>query len=174
VKLTRNSDTFIKLSRRTAIANAFGADLFISVHANASPKKSARGLETYFLDRSSDRSARRVAAVENKSSETGVRETEQILADVLLNMKLPESKRLAESVQKAMLDRVSKSFGSVRDLGVKRAPFYVLTGAVMPAILLEAGFISNSTEAKWLKNPKYHDVIADGVAAAVVEYSAGL
>lgn len=173
VILTRDDDTELILARRIAIANTHGADLFISIHANASPSKKARGIETYFLDRSSDRSARRVAAQENKTSETGVLETEQILADVILNMKLPESRRLAEEVQKGMLDRVVEVFGPERDLGVKRAPFYVLTGAVMPAILIETAFISNPVEAAWLRDEKFHGVVADAVSGAVSKFTEG-
>ncbi len=174
VKLTRSTDTYLSLSRRTAMANAFGADIFISIHANASRSKSARGIETYYLDRSSDRSARRVAALENKTSEAGVRETEQILADVLLNMKLPESKRLADNVQKALTKHVAKKHGAVRDLGVKRAPFYVLTGAIMPSVLVETGFITNKAEAKRLKSNAYQDTVADSICAGIVEYSNGI
>jgi N-acetylmuramoyl-L-alanine amidase len=174
VKLTRDRDVWLSLSQRTAIANRFGADLFISVHANASRSKKARGIETYYLDRSSDRSARRVAAVENKTTVDGVRETEQILADVLLNMKLPESKRLATNIQKSMLSSVSKRYGQVRDLGIKRAPFYVLTGAAMPAVLLETGFVSNKTDAKRLKTKEYQQLMADSVASAVARHAEGL
>lgn len=174
VKLTRDRDVWLSLSRRTAIANRFGADLFISVHANASRSKRARGIETYYLDRSSDRSARRVAAVENKITLDGVRETEQILADVLLNMKLPESKRLASNIQRSMLSSVSKKYGRVRDLGIKRAPFYVLTGAAMPAVLLETGFVSNKEDARRLKSREYQGLLADAVVSGILKHSRGL
>lgn len=170
VLLTRDKDETLTLPGRAATANAMGADLFLSIHANAAPNRTARGIETYYLDRSSDRSAMRVAALENSTSETGVRETEQILADIILNMKLPESKRLAQTIQAAILARVAKRHGPVRDLGVKRAPFYVLTGAVMPAVLIETAFISNPAEEKWLEDPKYQETIADAVSAAVAGF----
>lgn len=173
VKLTRSVDEEVPLARRTAIANLYQADLFVSVHANANRSRKARGIETFYLDRASDKSARKVAAAENRSSETGVIETEHILADVLLNMKLPESKRLAEAVQKSLLDKVVAGFGTVRDLGVRRAPFHVLTGAVMPAILIETAFISNPIEAEWLKDPKFQDTVAAAVAEALLQFAAG-
>ncbi len=173
VKLTRTVDEDLSLARRTAIANSFGADIFVSIHANANTSKKARGIETFYLDRASDKAARRIAAIENSTSETGVIETEQILADALLNMKLPQSRRLAEAVQKEMLDRIVGDYGPVRDLGVRRAPFHVLTGAIMPAILLETAFISNPTEAGWLKDEKFRGIVADAVASAVGTYSKG-
>jgi len=170
IKLTRTKDTTLSLSERTAIANGFGADLFISLHANASRSKKARGIETYYLDRSSDRSARQVAAMENKNTVDSVAETEHILADVLLGMKTPESKRLAEAVQSELINYVTINHGNVRDLGVKRAPFYVLTGAVMPSILVETAFISNPTEEKWLSSSKYGGTIAQAITQAVEKY----
>ena len=111
-----------------------------------------------------------MAAKENKTSEAGVRETEAILADVLLNMKLPESKRLARAIQTTMVSNIAREMGPVRDLGVKRAPFYVLTGAVMPSVLVETAFISNPTEAKWLKSEKFRKTVARSVAEAVEDY----
>jgi len=172
IKLTRNGDTTLSLSERTAIANGFGADLFISLHANAARSRKARGIETYYLDRSSDRSARQVAAMENKNTVDSVAETEHILADVLLGMKTPESKRLAEAVQSELINYVTLNHGNVRDLGVKRAPFYVLTGAVMPSILVETAFISNPTEEKWLSSSKYGGTIAQAITEAVDKYFA--
>lgn len=173
IKLTRTVDEELSLARRTAIANSFGADIFVSIHANANRSRKARGIETFYLDRASDKAARRIAAIENNTSETGVLETEQILADVLLNMKLPESKRLAEAIQKELLGRVVDNFGPVRDLGVRRAPFHVLTGAIMPAVLLETAFISNPVEAEWLKDGKFRTTVAEAVANAVGIYSSG-
>lgn len=170
VLLTRDTDVFIPLPDRTSLANARGADLFLSIHANASPNAQSRGIETYYLDRASDRAAVRLAALENRTSETNVRETEQLLADILLNLKLPESQRLARTVQQALLSRVAQRHGAVRDLGVKRAPFYVLTGAIMPAVLLETAFVSNPEEEKWLCSDAYQETVADAVSAAVMEY----
>lgn len=172
VLLTREEDTDMILARRTAFANSNQADLFVSIHANASPYKKARGVETYYLDRASDRAARRVAALENRTDETSVLETEQILADVILNMKLPESRRLADDIQQALIARIAENHGPVRDLGVKKAPFYVLTGAVMPAVLIETAFISNPDEAAWLKDPKYQATVADAIASVLTKHTA--
>jgi N-acetylmuramoyl-L-alanine amidase len=167
ILLTREDDRTLSLSQRTAAANAFDADLFVSIHANAARNRSARGIETYYLDRASDRSARRVAAQENQTTEDRVAETEHILADVLLGLKLPESRRLARTIQEAIVAKVAGEFGAVRDLGVKRAPFYVLTGAVMPSVLVETAFLSNAEDAKWLKSETYRGKVAEAMADAV-------
>ena len=174
ILLTREDDRTLSLSQRTAAANAFGADLFVSIHANAARNRSARGIETYYLDRASDRSARRVAAQENQTTEDRVAETEHILADVLLGMKMPESRRLARTIQEAIVAKVAKEFGAVRDLGVKRAPFYVLTGAVMPSVLVETAFLSNAEEARLLKNEKYRGKVAEAMADAVETFAQGI
>lgn len=174
ILLTREDDRTLSLSQRTAAANAFGADLFVSIHANAARNRSARGIETYYLDRASDRSARRVAAQENQTTEDRVAETEHILADVLLGMKMPESRRLARTIQEAIVAKVAKEFGAVRDLGVKRAPFYVLTGAVMPSVLVETAFLSNAEEARLLKSEKYRGKVAEAMADAVETFAQGI
>jgi N-acetylmuramoyl-L-alanine amidase len=170
IKLTREKDETLSLASRTAMANAFGADLFISIHANASRSRKARGIETYYLDRSSDRSARKVAAMENANSEDTVAETEHLLADVLLGMKVPESQRLAKIIQSELVAAVAKKHGSVRNLGVKRAPFYVLTGAVMPSVLVETAFISNAKEEQLLGSAAYRESVATAITGAVAKF----
>ncbi len=173
VRLTRDRDATLSLEERTAIANAFGADLFVSIHVNASPSAAAMGVETYYLERASDRASRRLAARENGSSEAGVAAVEHILADVILTSKTRESRRLATAIQHTLVGHLSQAYGPVRDLGVKRAPFYVLTGAVMPAVLVEAAFLSNPEEAKRLADPAYRREAALAVARGVRQFLEG-
>jgi N-acetylmuramoyl-L-alanine amidase len=173
VKLTRDRDVFRSLEERTAIANAFGADLFISVHVNANRSPRAEGIETYYLDRASDRAARRLAARENASGETDLAEIEHILKDVLLTSKIRESRRLAKTLQAALVSGIAQAYGSVRDLGVKRGPFYVLTGAAMPAVLVETSFITHPRESKRLRDAAYLRTTAQAMAKGVERFVEG-
>lgn len=173
VRFTRDTDRTVPLEERTAVANAFGADLFVSIHANASRSPEARGTETYYLNRASDRASRALAARENASGEAGVSEIEHILADVLLSSKVGESRRLAETLQQTMIDGLKASFSDVKDLGVKRAPFYVLTGASMPAVLVETAFISNPKEVRRLEDPKFRTCTAEALVRGLERFVNG-
>jgi len=174
IKLTRSSDETLSLEERTAIANSFEADLFISIHANASRSSKAKGIETYYLDKTSDRASRKLAAAENNSKESDLAEIEHILADVLLSSKTEDSKRLARFIQGALISDVSEKYGAVRDLGViKAAPFYVLTGAAMPAVLVETSFITNPAEAKRLADTTFRVRTAKAMAQAVEKFVEG-
>ena len=168
VYMTRNSDVFIPLESRTAFANRKKADLFVSVHINAAPNKRARGVETYVLNVTNDKKALEVAAFENATTQKSMSDLQGILKDIMLNSKLEESLQLASFVQKNLHDNIYKS--DRYDLGVKQAPFYVLVGAQMPAVLVEAGFISNRNEAKMLKTKKYRKQIAEGIFDGLTSY----
>lgn len=171
VILTRNDDTFLTLEERTAIANTEQADLFISLHLNAHQSADSKGLETYFLNLSTNAEAMRVAAMENATSTHQISDLEGILSDILKNSKIDESSRLAELVHSTMLTGLSgKKFGEIKNLGVKQAPFYVLIGAQMPSILIEIAFISNKEEADNLKNAHYLDSVASEIANGVSAY----
>jgi N-acetylmuramoyl-L-alanine amidase len=170
VMLTRTDDVFIPLERRTAVANMKKADLFISLHINAHRSKKIWGLETYFLNMATDRRAVMVAARENATSEKNISDLQTILNDLMLNTKIHESSRLAHEVQKGMMSYTSKRYSNVKDLGVKQAPFYVLIGAQMPAILVETGFITNATEQKRLVSKGYQEEIAEGIVKGITEY----
>jgi N-acetylmuramoyl-L-alanine amidase len=170
VLLTRNGDVFIPLERRTAVANMKKADLFISLHINAHRSKKIRGLETYFLNMATDRRAVMVAARENATSEKNISDLQTILNDLMLNTKLHESSRLAHEVQKGMISQTSRKYKNVKDLGVKQAPFYVLIGAQMPAILVEIGFLTNTTERKRLVSKGYQERVAEGIATGISAY----
>jgi len=169
--LTRYNDRYLSLVERTAKANALEADLFISIHCNANPDRRAYGIETYYLDNTTDRAVLRLAARENfvseKIMESAGSEINQILADLATTSKVNESIPLAKSIQKELVKTLSQKYSYIKDLGVKKAPFWVLTGAVMPCVLVEVSFISNPREEKRLASSSYQKLIARGIARGV-------
>jgi len=171
---TRDRDVFVPLNERTEMANAKKADLFISIHTNASTKKNARGLETYFLNWTNDKEATRVAARENKISVKKMRQMQNelqfILQDLARNSKKEESMRLAHSVQNSMTQSLKKDYRRINDLGVKSALFYVLVGAEMPSVLVEISFISNREEEMRLSSKKYKSKLAEAIANGINSY----
>lgn len=169
--LTRETDVFLPLEERTAIANTSGADLFISIHANAHKDRSINGLETYFLNLATDKEAMRVAARENATTTKNMSDLEVILSDLMLNSKITESSRMALAIQTQMVRHLRKKYKNVRNMGVKQAPFYVLIGANMPSILVEIAFITNKVEEKRVKEQKYIEALADGIIQGIREYS---
>ena len=180
VVLTREDDRLVGLDERTAIANYNRAVLFLSIHVNASARTGASGAETYFLaSESTDNEARTLAALENSAS--GVahdafitrdgqqRSLELVLWDLAQNQYMAESSVLAENMQ-IQLNRAT----GTRDRGVRQAPFRVLMGATMPAVLVEVGFISNPDEESKLRSTSHRDKIAQAMASAVAEFLADL
>ena len=172
VLMTRTDDTFIELQERTAFANRVGADLFISLHANASPDAHAYGLETYFLNLSKNNEAAAVAARENGTALDDVNNLEAILFDLMANAKINESSRLAAEVQQALVAGLRPRFSHIKDLGVRQGPFHVLLGATMPSVLVETAFISNIREEKRLKSMKYQEQVAAAIVNGVKSYAA--
>ena len=170
VFLTRDKDIFLSLEQRTAIANMKKADLFISLHVNAHKDHGIHGLETYFLNMATDQSAVLVAARENAASEKSISDLQAILNDLMLNTKISESSRLAHHVQDAMVGGVRGVYKNIKSLGVKQAPFYVLIGAEMPAVLVEVGFLTNPRERKRLVNRRYQQRIANGICDGIRSY----
>jgi N-acetylmuramoyl-L-alanine amidase len=170
VILTRNRDVYLSLEKRTAFANVKKADLFISLHINAHKQSWIRGLETYFLNMATDERAVMVAARENATSQKNISDLQTILNDLMLNTKISESSKLAHEVQSGMVNRMKRRYKVVKSLGVKQAPFYVLIGAEMPAILIETGFITNPTDRKRLLSTSYHDTLADGIVTGIDSY----
>jgi N-acetylmuramoyl-L-alanine amidase len=171
VTLTRDTDLFIPLEERTAIANTKAADLFVSIHANSAERPDAHGIETYFLDLASDEQSMRVAARENATTVSKVSDLQHILRDLQMTSKRNESSLLAGSVQQAMV-QAPNGGKSGRDLGVKHAPFLVLMGAEMPSILVETGFVSNPGEERKLADPKYRAQAARAIFEGIKEYLA--
>lgn len=175
VLFTRTSDTFIPLEERTARANAAGASLFISVHANASPSPKTQGIETYYLNNTNDRAARRLAAFENGllhlANPVPAKTYVSNLVSVLLqNGKADPSIDLARYLQTALVSQAKKRNPQVRNLGVKKGPFYVLVGADMPCVLVEAGFITNPTERRLLLSAAYQDDLAEGLYQGIAKF----
>ncbi|MBI5187672.1 MAG: N-acetylmuramoyl-L-alanine amidase [Nitrospirae bacterium] len=178
VFLTRETDIFIPLEERTVIANNKSADLFVSIHANASPRRKARGVETYLLNWTNDEEAMRVAARENAISLKRMKEQMEkyksdldiILSDLRRENKRDESIKLAHYIQKSIVSTLNSDYKNILDLGVKQALFYVLFGAKMPSILVEVSFISNPEEEKLLSNDSYRLQIAKAIAAGLNTY----
>ena len=170
VVMTRSDDTFIPLENRTAIANQQEADLFISIHANSSRMRAARGVETYFLNFTSSREALETASRENAASERSIHELQDLVKRIMLRDKLDESRELARHIQHAMAARK----GAGTDRGVKQAPFVVLIGANMPSILAEICFISNPQEEKVVKTTANRQAIAEALFEGVRSYAESL
>jgi N-acetylmuramoyl-L-alanine amidase len=170
VVMTRDSDVFIPLEERTAIANSKEGDLFISIHVNAAPNNKARGIETYILDLARSKNAMELAARENSTSTSQISNLQTILLDLIQNSKKSESIKLAEYVQDHMVNGLRPRY-PIKNLGVKQAPFVVLVGAQMPAILIEIAFLSNPTEAKWLQSDDYIGRVSDQLLAGISGYT---
>lgn len=178
VHLTRDKDIFIPLEERTAIARKKEADLFVSIHANASPKRTARGVETYLLNWTNDEEAMRVAARENYISMNRMKkkmaayrnEIERILNDLSRDYKRDESLKLAHLVQDSIVSDIDREQRKKINLGVKQALFYVLVGASMPSILAEVSFISNPAEERLLSQEDYRFTIANSIAKGIKAY----
>ncbi len=171
---TRDDDTFIPLETRTAIANEHQADLFISIHANSSPDPSARGVETYYLNFTSNPDALEVAARENAVSEKSIFELQDLVKKITLKEKIEESHELATDVQQSLYTGLATHHTTLRDRGVKKAPFVVLIGANMPSILAEISFVSNPVDAAKLETPEYRQKIADSLYKGIATYAGGL
>ncbi|RJO69598.1 MAG: hypothetical protein C4523_06180 [Myxococcales bacterium] len=171
VILTRSSDKTMGLFDRTKVANDAQADLFLSIHANANRRSKFSGAETWYLNNASDNYSARLAKRENEVFGKEVSDLDFILTDLSMNANVDDSILLAKLVQKAMLKKLRGSYSGVDDRGVRRALFHVLLYARMPAILVETSFISNPTEEKRLKDPKYQETLARGIAEGVRLYA---
>ena len=170
VIMTRTSDRYLTLEERTALANTKNADLFVSIHTNAARNRRAYGMETYFLNLATDDEAILVAARENATSTKNISDLQSILNDLMQNAKINESSRLATYVQDTMYSHIQKSYSTIKSKGVKQAPFYVLMGAQMPAVLVETSFISNPRECKRLTDSRYQDRLCDGIVSGIQRY----
>jgi N-acetylmuramoyl-L-alanine amidase len=170
VVYTRTKDREIGLEERTAIAEGAGGDVFISIHANAAPRRSVHGIETYYLNENHERHSIDLAARENGIARSQVNALQRTLAKLSMQEVSPQSRLLAKHVHHEILRGMSTRYGEVADLGVKKGPFYVLFLSDMPAILLEAGFLTNRQDAQRLRDPKYLAVLADEIADGLVRY----
>ncbi|GAX87243.1 N-acetylmuramoyl-L-alanine amidase [Lebetimonas natsushimae] len=172
VYLTRHGDYFIPLRERTHFANQKKADLFISIHCNIAPHHytKVRGIETYFLSPTRNDRAIRVAKIENKEVKGLNYVDQRVILGFLNRDRIIDSQKLAIDIQAGMLYSLKKKYKQVIDGGVRPAPFWVLVGTQMPAILIETGYLTNPVEAKRLFNPAYQKLLAKGIAAGIYNY----
>lgn len=170
VVMTRERDEYLSLEERTAVANRLKGDLFISIHANASPNRKTTGVETYLLDTRYDRQTARVAARENGTSIGQLSELQRILVSLRLGYHERYAVRLAREIHESLLESLRRSYRGTSDLGVKHGPFLVLFMADMPAILVEVGFVSNRAEARRLSSKAFARAAAAGIANGIVRY----
>ncbi len=175
-ELTRTGDDFISLPERTRLANRAHAKLFVSIHLNSSPDTQTSGLEVFYLNNTTDRATIRLARMENQGVADGYGPVTDaglnyILADLRQNYKAPESAALARMIDAQSVANLDAQLGmNVHALGARKGPFYVLVGANMPAVLVECGFLSNPGEAAELASARYQQILADGIAEAIVHF----
>jgi N-acetylmuramoyl-L-alanine amidase len=171
---TRSDDTFIPLETRTAIANKAQADLFLSIHANSSNDASARGVETYYLNFTSQPDALEVAARENAVSDQSVYQLSDLVKKIALKEKIDESREFAMDVETSLFSGLQRGNAGLKNRGVKKAPFVVLIGANMPSILAEISFVTNPRDARQLGQPEYRQRVAESLYKGVAKYESGL
>jgi N-acetylmuramoyl-L-alanine amidase len=170
VILTRPRDEYVPLEERAAIANSNQGDIFVSIHTNSAPRREARGVESYYLNVTADPWAMQVAAQENAMSRKSMAEMRTILDQILRNSKISESKILSQFIQDSMVANLKRQYDAIDDLGVKKAPFYVLLGAEMPSALVEVSFLSNRDEARRLSSPEYRQCVAAGLYLGIINF----
>lgn len=174
VILTRETDIYLAPESRTVIANQKQADLFISIHANASRNRKISGVETFFLNFNQNPSVIETAARENATSAKNISAMGDTIKRILQNTKIPESKELAQIIQKNLVKILSQKHSGVNDLGVKGGPFWVLIGAEVPSVLTEISFLSNATEEERLGKAEYRQLIAQGIYQGIIAYKSSL
>jgi N-acetylmuramoyl-L-alanine amidase len=172
VYLTRKNDVFVPLEERTAFANKRNADLFVSIHVNANEKDSLQGVETYFLNLTTDASSIKVAERENVMASKAMSDLQFIIKDLMLNARINESSRFASTIQNSIVSSFEKLGIGGMNHGVKQAPFYVLMGAQMPSVLVEIGYITNSDECRLLQKKGHQETIVRGIVRGISTFLA--
>jgi N-acetylmuramoyl-L-alanine amidase len=170
VVFTREKDRSVSLEERTAIAEASDGDVFVSIHANSAPRRSVQGIETYYPDKNHERHSLRVAMRENGVSRDQLDELQRTVSQFRIEEISPYSKRLASLVQAELARALPSRYGKIQDLGAKKGPFYVLFLSNMPAILIEAGFLTNKSDAKRLRDGDYLDSVATQISTGLRRY----
>jgi N-acetylmuramoyl-L-alanine amidase len=173
VLLTRNDDTFVSLEGRTKIANDYKADLFLSIHANSSPVKSVTGVETYYLNFTTSRTALDVAARENATAESSIFDLKDVLEKIALKDKIDESREFASRLQTSLFT-LTKASAATKNRGIKKAPFVVLIGAQMPSVLAEIGFLTNSSDEALMRKSEHRQKIAEALYKGIAAYADSL
>jgi len=171
VLMTREDDSTVSLEERTEFANQVDADLFVSIHINSARNRKLRGFETYYLNLANDPTAAETAARENAPGGAGsMGDLDETLDLIVQNEFQGASGELAASIQDSLVMHVAKEYDDVHDLGVKTAPFFVLVGAKMPAVLVETSFVSNEQEEAWLKTGDYRSELAEALEIGLQSY----
>jgi N-acetylmuramoyl-L-alanine amidase len=173
VVMTRNGDRTLSLEERTAIAEAAGGDIFVSLHANAAPRRALHGIETYYPDENHERHSETVVARENGITRSQLNALQRTLAKLRLGEVSPLSRRLAEHLQSELVGGLPREYRPVTDLGVKKGPFYVLFLSSMPSVLVESGFVTHADEARRLRDDRYVDALAEQIAQGLADYRGG-
>ena len=168
--LTRRDDRTLSLEERTAIAESANGDVFVSIHANASKRAAARGIEIYTLDANHERHSLDVASRENGVPRSGLDPLQRALAQIQTGERANHSERLASHVHESVIRGVRKSDKMLPDLGLKKGPFYVLFMSSMSSLLVETGFVTNKRDAKLLRSHAYQAVLAEQIAEGVDRY----
>jgi len=174
VVYTRSDDTFIPLEERTQIANEHKADLFLSIHANSSPARNTSGVETYYLNFTTEKAALDVASRENAASQHSIYDLKDLVEKIARKDKMDESREFAQRVQTSLSALSARSNSRSHDRGVRTAPFVVLIGASMPSILAEIGFLTNAHDEILMKKPAYRQKIAEAIYKGLAQYAATL
>ncbi len=170
VVYTRDDDTFIPLEQRTHIANEHKADLFLSIHANSSPVRSVSGVESYYLNFSTSRTAMDLASRENAGSGHTIFDLKELIQKIALKDKIEESREFANDIQNSLYSISAKSNAATQNRGLKRAPFVVLIGASMPSVLAEIGFLTNPADEAMLRTEQHRQKIAEALYKGVASY----
>ncbi len=177
IYMSRTSDSYVALEDRTDLANRVNADLFVSIHANASENSRLNGIETYYLKNTNDRATLRLAQLENgvdtlikDSDVTTDADLNYILSDMVQGQKEADSVLLANHIQSQLMAYLGPKYRAVTSLGVKQGPFMVLDGTFMPSVLCEVGFITNSSEGQRLATAAYREAIAEGLYRGIKQY----
>lgn len=169
VYMTRTGDTYPTLADRVRLANRVKADVFVSIHANYTPRDSRRvkGLEVYFVNTTSDKRALRLAARENGMSLSQISDLNKIILSLIQSTKIEYSKSLASDIYRYMLLYGKQVYKSYTGKGVRQAPFYVLVGTRCPSVLVETAFINNPSDAIFLRNDSFRRALAKGIAKGI-------
>jgi N-acetylmuramoyl-L-alanine amidase len=173
---TRVSDVAVRLERRSGAANAQGAGVFVSIHANSAPREAVAGIETYYMDLSSDEAASRLAERENRArsvaGDPSSDSVETMIADLRMGAYAKQSRALARKVHRQLVSGLREFYGGDRisDRGVRTAPFWVLLDSQMPAVLIELGYLTNPAEERRLRTHGYQRQAAQAIATAIAEF----
>ncbi len=170
----RESDTFIELEERVRIANESGADLMVSIHCNSAPQSSVRGIETYYLSLTTDPWALEVAAQENATANFSVHQLDDLVAKITLGDRTEESKDFATRIQSSLFQGLSGHSSAIRDRGIRKAPFVVLIGAEIPAVLVEIGFLSNRHDEQLMGQAQFRQEVAEHLFQGIAAYMRSL